>query len=111
MTPELQRKVALATQKTWVQKIPFFNASSDWEREKFITAISIRLLPCAFPPDETVYWEGERADRMYIIVRGVMRRRETLMSRGGFFGEEMVSGRRARVRVRVRVRVGRDSSQ
>jgi len=90
MTPELQQEVALFSQSDWIAKVPFFNAKQEYERDKFVAAVAMKLVPTAFPPNETIYMMGEPADMMFILTRGIVRRKATMLSKGSFFGEEMI---------------------
>jgi CRP-like cAMP-binding protein len=70
--------------------VPFFNAPNPEERDKFVAAVALKLVPTAFPPSETVYSPGEAATAMFIVTRGLVRVRAAVLAKGAFFGEEML---------------------
>jgi hypothetical protein len=60
------------------------------EKATFIAGLASGLVHTAFPPGEVIYSEGEDANCMYIIRRGIVRKRQTLLATGQYFGAEMI---------------------
>ena len=50
------------------------------------------LEPSAYAPNEMVYREGDLAESMYIVQKGLASNLGRVMSSGTFFGEDMIAG-------------------
>ena len=48
--------------------------------------------PSAFAPNEMVYREGDLAECMYIVQKGLASNLGRVLSSGHFFGEDMIAG-------------------
>jgi hypothetical protein len=71
MSPALQREIAYCIHSQSIASIPYLNADDKSERADFVAALSLKLEPVAFPPNEEVYVKGEPAKYMMIVSRGM----------------------------------------
>jgi len=92
MSPTLQGEVAKHSHGSWLYEIKFFNASQDDERDRFLVQVALSLEPSAYAPNEMVYREGDLAESMYIVQKGLASNLGRVMSSGTFFGEDMIAG-------------------
>lgn len=90
MSPDLQGELAMYQHGAWIRRIPFFNAKSSEERRVFTSRVALCLEAVAFPPGETIYHEGDLANEMYIIQKGLAATKGLVVSEGSFFGEDFV---------------------
>jgi len=90
MSPTLQGLVAHHQHGKWIESIPFFNASDENERERFMTEVALALVPCAHAPNELIYGLRQPADCMYIVDRGVVGTENRVRTTGGYFGIGMI---------------------
>jgi len=73
-------------------EIKFFNAENNDERDRFLVQVALSLEPSAFAPNEMVYREGDLAESMYIVQKGLASNLGRVLSSGHFFGEDMIAG-------------------
>ena len=90
MSPDLQGMLAAYQHGAWIRKIPFFNAKSSEERRVFITKVAMCLDARSFSPGEVIYHEGDLANEMYIVQKGLAATKGYVISEGNFFGENFV---------------------
>ena len=92
MSPSLRGEVANFINSAWLENIPFFNPPHMLvdERETFCTAISLRLKPEAYAPQEVVIREGEQTEKFYLLQRGVMATRGRIIGTGSYIGDDFV---------------------
>ena len=90
MSPDLQSMLAAHQHGSWIRKIPFFNARSVEERRVFISKVALCLDARAFSPGEVIYFEGDLANEMYIVQKGLAATKGYVISEGNFFGDDMV---------------------
>jgi len=89
LSPLLRTKVALLVNKRVIESVPFFASCSP----RFILDIIMALRPEYFPPNEYVVQEGDVADRMYLIAKGVVdvlkwdKFKVARLTAGSYFGE------------------------
>ncbi|KDO27241.1 hypothetical protein SPRG_07490, partial [Saprolegnia parasitica CBS 223.65] len=60
------------------------------EHIRFVTAITQRLEPVLYPPNEVMIHIGDATDVLYIISRGLVARLGRLFGKGHFVGEDIV---------------------
>lgn len=92
MSPTLQGEVARHSHGSWLYEIKFFNAGKEDERDRFLVQVALALEPSAFAPNEMVYREGDLAECMYIVQKGLASNLGKVISSGGYFGEDMIAG-------------------
>ena len=100
MSPTLQADVAHFTAGPWIAQIRFFNVTADNpsdpdgmlqnENHKFITGLALALCPEAFAPKELIIYVGQRAEKMFVIQRGLVGKEGRVLSAGQFFGEDFI---------------------
>ena len=61
MSPTLRGEVAMFINSSWLDKVPFFNPRDATEQETrtFTVAVSMKLVPEAFAPQELIIRMGE----------------------------------------------------
>ena len=91
MSVQMRGEVALFLNATWIQAIPFFQCKDMKEQEQFIAEVSFKLKLKAFAPWEMIINEGVRMEEMYIIRKGLVGYKGLPMSKGRFFGEDMIA--------------------
>lgn len=90
MSDALKGEVARHSHSEWLQRIPFFNAKNEEERDRFVIQVALKLHADAFGPNEMVFREGDTADFMCIVIRGMAAMNGKVITAGKFFGEDMV---------------------
>ena len=100
MSPTLQADVAHFTAGPWISQIRFFNVMAGDpddpdgmlhnENHTFITGLCLALEPEAFAPKELIIYKGQRADKMFVIQRGLVGKEGRVLSAGQFFGEDFI---------------------
>lgn len=90
MSPDLQGMLAAYQHGSWIQKIPFFCTESKSEQRVFVSKVALCLNACAFPPGEVIYHEGDLANEMFIVQKGLAATKGFVIAEGSFFGENFV---------------------
>ena len=90
MSPDLQGMLAAYQHGSWIRKIPFFCAKSQKEQRVFITKVALCLDARAYSPNELIYHEGDLANEMFIVQKGLAATKGFVISEGMFFGEDFV---------------------
>jgi len=100
MSPTLQADVAHFTAGPWIAQIRFFNVTADNpsdpegmldnENHKFITGLALALVPEAYAPKELIIYKGQRAEKMFVLQRGLVGKEGRVLSAGQFFGEDFI---------------------
>jgi len=74
LSDALQKEIAFELSKKWVSLIPFLNEAitplKSGEFDDLIQEISLKLLPEAYPAQETLIRRGDVVDRLFVIERG-----------------------------------------
>jgi len=91
LTPVLREKVAVHQYEHCVSKVHFFCVDDVTERNRFIAGISSRLSLKAFPPQEIIIQEGAVARALGIVLRGVVRLKQQLITKDFYFAEEFIT--------------------
>jgi hypothetical protein len=73
-----------------VKTIEFFNCGNVEEQQRFVTKIALNLGLEAYAPKENIFGPGDRADKLYIVQRGLIGCRGRVLSAGRTFGEDMI---------------------
>ena len=103
MSPSLRGEVAYHINQEWIGGVPFLSraghlgaAISKEEHTLFITDVAMSLKAEAYAPQEIVIKMGEKAEKMYIMQKGVVAKGGNIISGGSYFGEDIIlaSGRR-----------------
>lgn len=87
MSPRLREDVAVFQHGGWVKSITFFNCGNDEEQQQFVTKIALNLDLVAYAPKEAIFTPGDRADKLYIVQRGLIGCRGRVLSAGRTFGK------------------------
>jgi potassium voltage-gated channel Eag-related subfamily H protein 7 len=92
MSPTLRGEVAMFINSSWLDKVPFFNPRDATEQETrtFTVAVSMKLVPEAFAPQELIIRMGEPTEKMYMVQRGVVAMKGRIISSGKLIGEDFV---------------------
>jgi hypothetical protein len=91
LTPVLREKVAVHQYEHCLSKVHFFNVEDVTERNRFIAGVSSRLSLKAFPPQEIIIQEGAPARALGIVLRGVVRLKQQLITKDYYFAEEFIT--------------------
>jgi CRP-like cAMP-binding protein len=103
MSPALRGEVAYHINQEWISGVPFLSRDghlgasiSVEEHTLFITDIAMNLKAEAYGPQEIIIKMGEKAEKMYIMQKGVVAKGGNIISGGRYFGEDIIleSGRR-----------------
>ena len=90
MSPALRGMVTRHQHSVWIRQVWFFNCNEDEERNRFVTDVGLSLVLEAFSPNELIIRQGDVADKMYIVQRGLVGVNGRPMGIGRFFGEDMI---------------------
>ncbi|OQR83157.1 voltage-gated ion channel superfamily [Achlya hypogyna] len=90
LSPGLRGEIEVYTSGEWIHRIPFFVGGPTSQHIRFVTAITQRLEPMLYPPNEVLIHSGDATDVMYIISRGLVARLGRLFGKGHFVGEDIV---------------------
>ena len=90
LSPTLRGEVTRGRYQAWIDRIPFFRVTNTWERKTLCMEVTSRLKPEAFAPNELLYRQGQIADRLFIIERGLVAETGVIMRKGQFFGEDAI---------------------
>ena len=90
LSPGLRAEFALFLHADWVSKVWFFNTYDQQEQGPFITALATSVVARVFPPRETIIYEGEETENMFIIQRGLIARLGRILGGGKFVGEDII---------------------
>ena len=103
MSPALRGELAYFINQHWISNVPFLSRAghlagtiSEEEHKLFITDVAMHLDAEAFGPQEHIVKMGEKAEKMYIMQRGVVAKQGSIISGGKYFGEDIIlqAGRR-----------------
>jgi hypothetical protein len=103
MSPALRGELAYFINQHWISNVPFLSRAghlgatiSEEEHKLFITDIAMHLDAEAYGPQEHIVKMGEKAEKMYIMQRGVVAKQGSIISGGKYFGEDIIlqAGRR-----------------
>ena len=99
MSPALRGEVAYHINEEWISNVPFLARQPGIENEEhhlFITDVAMNLKAEAYGPQEVVIKLGEKAEKMYIMQKGVVAKGGNIISGGKFFGADIIlaAGRR-----------------
>lgn len=86
MSPELRKEVAVSTQTEWVSKLKFMDGTS----QDFMAEMVMKLKHKTYPANEFVVREGDLADRLIFINKGVVVCRGRINVAGSIIGEDML---------------------
>ena len=86
LSPALRREVANQRDNSWIERVHFFKNCP----ESFRVAIALVIEQRTYPPAEVVVREGEHAECMHIIRKGVISSGRRILTTGDGFGEEML---------------------
>ncbi|OQS07282.1 voltage-gated ion channel superfamily [Thraustotheca clavata] len=90
LSPGLRGEIEVYTSGEWIHRIPFFVGGPTSQHVRFVTAITQRLVPMLYPPNEVMIHFGDATDVLYIISRGLVARLGRLFGKGHFVGEDFV---------------------
>ena len=90
LSPGLRAEFALFLHADWVSQVWFFNTHDQQEQGPFITALATNVVARVFPPRETIIFEGEETENMFIIQRGLIARLGRILGGGRFIGEDII---------------------
>ncbi|EQC38482.1 hypothetical protein SDRG_04190 [Saprolegnia diclina VS20] len=90
LSPGLRGEIEVYTSGEWIHRIPFFVGGPTSQHIRFVTAITQRLEPMLYPPNEVMIHMGDATDVLYIISRGLVARLGRLFGKGHFVGEDFV---------------------
>ena len=90
MSPALRGMVTRHQHSVWIRQVWFFNCNDDEERSRFVTDVGLALVLEAFAPREVLIREGDAAEAMYIVQRGLVGVHGRPLGIGRFFGEDMI---------------------
>jgi CRP-like cAMP-binding protein len=105
LSPALRIQLSTCATGEWSKHVPFFHAENELERKHFLMAVSRLVTHTALPPKEHVFLQGEAANSMFVLSKGLLYLIDTgrghsvvVSARKGLFGEEMLatSGKRLR---------------
>lgn len=68
LPPSLQAELSLSLKRDLIAKVPFFHDADD----KLIRDIAGRLQPIIYTPDDSIFKEGDQADCMYFVGKGLI---------------------------------------
>ena len=103
MSPALRGELAYFINQHWISNVPFLSRAghlsgqiSEEEHRLFITDVAMHLDAEAYGPQEHIVKMGEKAEKMYIMQRGVVAKQGSIISGGKYFGEDIIlkAGRR-----------------
>ena len=99
MSPSLRGEVAYHINQEWISNVPFLSQQPGIEKEEhqlFITDIAMALKAEAYGPQEVIIKLGEKAEKMYIMQKGVVAKGGNIISGGNYFGADIIlaAGRR-----------------
>lgn len=103
MSPALRGELAYFINQHWISNVPFLSRAghlaatiSEEEHKLFITDVAMHLDAEAYGPQEHIVKMGEKAEKMYIMQRGVVAKQGSIISGGKYFGEDIIlqAGRR-----------------
>ena len=88
LPPSLQAELSLNLKRDLISKVPFFHDAND----SLIRDIAGRLTPIVFTPDDIIFHEGDRAQSMYFVGKGLIeitqnQKHLVTIGDGSFLGE------------------------
>ncbi len=86
MSPSLRAEVATQTSCQWIKNLRYFKNCE----EDFLIELSMTLQTQTYTPREVIIKEGDLANRLYIVRRGVVACEGMIYCRGGVFATDML---------------------
>lgn len=90
MSPTMRGEICLHQHGAWMSKIPFFNCDDEDERLLFLTVVAQHLKPVAYASGDELVTEGESADQMYVVMRGIVGMFGRVKGQDTVIGEDLV---------------------
>jgi len=94
MSPKLQKQFTVACYGHWLKAMPFIKPVGEEDVSlafDFVAELVLKMTQVYFPAAEQVLYIGEEANCMYVIRKGLVGCKGSVLRRDKIFGEEMIA--------------------
>mmetsp|Transcript_24256 Transcript_24256/g.79089 ORF Transcript_24256/g.79089 Transcript_24256/m.79089 type:complete len:439 (-) Transcript_24256:59-1375(-) len=86
MSPTLRAMVASYSDEKWIYSVPAFRNTPN----EFMVEITLMLEHQASPPQEVIFRKGDRADRLFLVDKGIVAMSDVMYTKTHIFGDEFL---------------------